>query len=160
VGENIVTTYVNNAQPLINYRTHDLVQRHQQCSCGRTWALFKGAVLGRTDFMVTVRGTNVYQSAVENVLGLVENASSHYELVLTRASGQDRMCVRVEPMAEFPEGRWAELGRDIDERIHNALKVRLEIQVLPPGTLPRYDLKTRRIIDQRPKEVRRVLERA
>lgn len=159
VGENILTTYVNNAQPLINYRTHDLVQRYNQCSCGRTWAYFKGVVLGRTDFMVTLRGTNVYQSAVENLIGQVEGVSSHYELILTRVSGLDRMCVRAEPQPEFPAERYAELARRMDEKVHDALKVRLEVEVVPPGTLPRYELKTRRIIDQRPKEVRRALDR-
>lgn len=160
IGENIITTYVNNAQPLINYRTHDLVQRFQQCACGRTWALFKGVVLGRTDFMVTIRGTNVYQSAVENLLGQVPEVSSHYELVLTRVSGLDRICARAEPQPAIPAERYSELGRRIETMIHEALKVRLEVEVLPPGTLPRYELKTRRIIDQRPKEVRRVFERA
>jgi phenylacetate-CoA ligase len=159
VGENILTTYVNNAQPLINYRTHDLVRRYDQCSCGRTWAFFKGVVLGRTDFMVTVRGTNIYQSAVENVVGQAEGASHHYELVLTRVSGLDRMCVRVEPVPQLAAERWTELSRRVGDRIHDALKVRLEVEVLPPGTLPRYELKTRRIVDQRPKDIRRALDR-
>ena len=160
IGENIITTYVNNAQPLINYRTHDLVQRLNQCACGRTWAFFKGVVLGRTDFMVTLRGTNVYQSAVENLLGQVEEISPHYELVLTRVSGLDRICVRAEPQPAVPAERYPDLGRRVEEWMHEALRVRLEVEILPPGTLPRYELKTRRIIDQRPKEVRRVLDRA
>ena len=160
IGENIVTTFVNNAQPLINYRTHDLVQRFHHCECGRTWAFFKGVVLGRTDFMVTIRGTNVYQSAVENLIGHIEGVSSYYELVLTRVSGLDRMCVRVEPKSEVPQVRYEELAKTIDNKIHDALKVRLEVELVPPGTLPRYELKTRRIIDQRPKEVRRVMERS
>ncbi|MBI4479155.1 MAG: hypothetical protein HY651_03945 [Acidobacteria bacterium] len=159
VGENILTTYVNTAQPLINYRTHDLVRRCNECSCGRTWAFFRGVVLGRTDYMVTVRGINVYQSAVENVIGQAEGASSHYEMVLTRVSGLDRICVRVEPLPGLPEECWEEVSRRIATQIHDALKVRLEVEVLAPRTLPRYELKTRRIVDQRPKEIRRVLER-
>ena len=158
-GENILTTYVTNAQPLINYRTHDLVQRYNRCSCGRTLGFLKGVVLGRTDYMVTIRGTNVYQSAVENVLGQVEGVSSHYELLLTRVSGMDRICVRAEPEAKLPLDRYEELTRFIGARIHDALKVRLEVELVPPGSLPRYELKTRRIVDQRPKEVRRALDR-
>lgn len=159
VGENIVTTYVNNAQPLINYRTHDLVRRFNKCSCGRTWEFFQGVVLGRTDFMVTVRGTNIYQSAVEVVLGQIEGASHHYELVLTRVSGLDRMCVRLEPLPQLPQDQWSEFSHRIAERIQDSLRVRLEVEVVSPGTLPRYELKTRRIIDQRPQEVRRALDR-
>jgi phenylacetate-CoA ligase len=158
IGENILTTYVNNAQPLINYRTHDLVQRFNQCSCGRTWAYFRGVVLGRTDFMVTIRGTNVYQSAVENLVGQIQGVSNHFELLLTRVSGQDRMCVRAEPDPDCPAEKYSELERRIAETTREALHVRLEVEIVPPGTLPRYEIKTRRIIDQRPKEVRRALE--
>jgi len=159
IGENIVTTFVNNAQPLLNYRTHDLIERHNQCACGRTLAYFKGSVLGRTDYMAIIRGTNVYQSAVENVIGQVEGLSSHYELVLTRVSGMDRMCVRAEPAKEISADRHAEIARECERRIREVLKVHLEVEVAPPGSLPRYELKTRRIIDQRPKEVRRALDR-
>ena len=159
IGENVLTTYVNAAQPLLNYRTHDLVERRNSCACGRTWALLKGVVLGRTDFMVTIRGTNVYQSAVENVIGQVEGLSSHYELVLTRVSSMDRMCVRAEPRPDLPQEKYAELSRRIDKQVHDVLKVRLEVELVAPSTLPRYELKTRRIVDQRPKEVRRALDR-
>lgn len=159
IGENIITTYVNNAQPLINYRTHDLVERHNECACGRTWAFLKGVVLGRTDFMVTIRGTNVYQSAVENIIGHIEGLSTHYELVLTRVSGMDRICVRAEPVPQVPADQYDQLAHTAAGRIHEAIKVRLEVELVAPGTLPRYELKTRRIIDQRPKEVRRVLDR-
>ncbi|MEE2746523.1 MAG: AMP-binding protein, partial [Pseudomonadota bacterium] len=69
IGEHIVTSYTNGTQPLLNYRTHDLVRPRYSCASGRTWLKFDGSVLGRTDFMISLRGTNVYPTAVENVLG-------------------------------------------------------------------------------------------
>ncbi|MCZ6750702.1 MAG: hypothetical protein O7E51_02610, partial [Acidobacteria bacterium] len=93
------------------------------------------------------------------VIGQVEGISSHYELVLTRVSSKDRMCIRAEPQPELPQEKYAELSRGIDKRIRDALKIRLEVELVAPGTLPRYELKTRRIVDQRPKEVRRALDR-
>lgn len=159
IGENIVTTYVNNAQPLINYRTHDLVERHYNCVCGRTWAFLRGVVLGRSDFMVTIRGTNVYQSAVEKILGSIPGVSTHYQMILTREKGLDRMLVQVEPVKEYPVEKQVQLGEQVGKAIHQALKVRLEVETVPAGSLPRYELKTKRIVDQRPKEVRRALDR-
>ncbi|MCH9023967.1 MAG: hypothetical protein IH931_01415 [candidate division Zixibacteria bacterium] len=94
-----------------------------------------------------------------DVIGQVEGLSSHYELVLTRVSSMDRMCIRAEPQPELPKKKYAELSHRIDKRIHDALKVRLEVELVAPATLPRYELKTRRIVDQRPKEVRRALDR-
>lgn len=160
IGENIVTSFANTAQPLLNYRTHDLVRRlTSTCSCGRTWAKFEGSVLGRTDFMVTVRGTNVYQTAVENILNQIDNISMHYELVLTHEEGNDAMTVRFEPEPAVDESLWAGIAADAGNRIHKALHVRLRCTPVAPGSLPRFELKTKRIIDQRPKALRRALDR-
>ena len=159
IGENIITSYVNSAQPLLNYRSHDLVRRRSSCACGRTWTKLEGAVLGRTDFMVTVRGTNVYQTAVENLIGEVEEISHSYELVLTREDENDAMTVKFEPVRTVHPQRWDDLARQLSDKIHQALHVRLKCVPVPPDSLPRYELKTKRIIDQRPKEFRRALDR-
>lgn len=161
IGENIVTSYVNSAQPLLNYRSHDLVRRVQNCSCGRSWVKYQGAVLGRTDFMVTVRGTNVYQTAVENLIGEMPEVSSAYELILTREQENDAMTVRFEPVKALAgkPGEWPAIAERMSNRIHAALHVRLKCEPVPPDSLPRYELKTKRIIDQRPKEFRRALDR-
>jgi phenylacetate-CoA ligase len=147
IGENIVTSYANTAQPLLNYRSHDLVRRRLSCPCGRTWVKFEGTVLGRTDFMVTVRGTNVYQTAVENLIGEMPEVSNSYELVLTREDENDAMTVKFEPAPEAPQESWSEIAR------------RMRCEPVSPGSLPRYELKTKRIIDERPKEFRRALDR-
>ena len=161
IGENVVTGYANTAQPLINYRTHDLVRRVFGCACGRTWAKLDGAVLGRTDFMVTVRGTNVYQSAVENILAEVPGVSMHYELVLTREDDNDRMTVRFEPEATIggDDAVVRSAAEEAGRRIHAALHVRLDCVPVACGSLPRFELKTKRMIDQRPTEFRRALDR-
>jgi phenylacetate-CoA ligase len=159
IGENVVTGYANTTQPLLNYRTHDLVRRRSSCACGRTWSKLEGSVLGRTDFMVTVRGTNVYQTAVENILTEVEGVSMHYELVLTHEQGNDCMRVRFEPDPSIEPAHWQRIATDAQERIHKALHVRLEVVPVEPKSLPRFELKTKRIIDQRPKELRRALDR-
>jgi phenylacetate-CoA ligase len=159
IGENIITSYTNSAQPLLNYRSHDLVRRLKSCSCGRTWDKLDGVVLGRTDFMVTVRGTNVYQTAVENILGETPGVSPYYELVLDHVDGNDRMTVRYEPEPSVDAGTYDALSKQVQETIHKALHVRLEMEPLAPDSLPRYDLKTKRITDNRPKELRRALDR-
>jgi phenylacetate-CoA ligase len=116
-------------------------------------------VLGRTDFMVTVRGTNVYQTAVENILNRITGISMHYELVLTHEGGNDAMTVRFEPEPDVAPAQWETLAGNASDRIHEALHVRLRCAPVQPGTLPRFELKTKRIIDQRPKELRRALDR-
>jgi len=161
VGENIVTTFANTAQPLLNYRSHDLVRRATNCSCGRTWVKFEGCVLGRTDFMLTVRGTNVYQTAVENLIGEMPEASNSYELVLTREEENDVMTIRFEPSTAFADKLelWDGIAKRLSDRIHEGLHVRLRAVAVAPGSMARYELKTKRIIDERPKQFRRALDR-
>ena len=159
IGENIITSYSYSGQPLLNYRSHDLVRRVGGCACGVTWAKLDGVVLGRTDFMITLRGTNVYPTAVENILGEIDGVSPFFQLVLEREDENDRMTVEFEPRKDLEEAEWPGLASKIEARIQAALHVRLEAKVVAPEGLPRYDLKTRRVIDNRPKELRRELDR-
>lgn len=159
VGENIVTSYVNSAQPLINYRTHDLVRRIPGGADGRTWTRFEGVILGRTDFMITVRGTNVYPTAVENLIGEVKGVSSHYQMILSKEGPLDQMEIEFEPVKGIGEAEWPALAEALARHIHAALKVRIDCRAVPVESLPRYELKTKRIVDKRPKELRRALDR-
>ena len=151
VGENIITSYTHFSQPLIKYRSHDLVRRdnHPDHGCGWTWSHLPGVVLGRSDFMVTIRGTNVYPTAVENLIGGVVGLSNHYELHIARHAAFDEMTVKVE--ATEGAGHRTELAGALEEHFRRNLGVRLRVEVLRPGALPRYELKTRRIFDNRGK---------
>lgn len=165
IGENIVTTFVNNAQPLINYNTHDLVRAYRQeipCGCGRTWRYLDGVVLGRSDHMVTVRGTNVYPSAVENVLHRVPGASPHFQIVLSHdeARDADEVGVRIEPEESWPLDRRPEIRHAAQDALRRAIGLRMPVEIIRPGTLPRSDLKAARILDLRPAASQRELERS
>jgi len=91
----------------------------------------------------------------------VPGVSMHYELVLTRAEDNDVMTIRFEPDATIGADAAAveKVAAEAAERIHRALHVRLECKPVPCDSLPRFELKTKRMIDQRPKEFRRALDR-
>jgi len=148
VGEHVITSYTHFTQPFIKYRTHDLVRIDDRPDhgCGWTWKHFPGVVLGRADFMVTIRGVNVYPTAVENLVSEVPGLSHHYELHISRVDGMDRMLVRAE--ANGSEG-CSELAVRLATHLRENVGVRLETDVVASGTLPRYELKTKRIFDTR-----------
>lgn len=149
VGEHVITSYTHLVQPFIKYRTHDLVRidARPDHGCGWTWKHFPGVVLGRSDFMITIRGVNVYPTAVENLISEVPGLTHHYELHLSRRDGMDRMLVRAE--AATGVGALADLATRLSAHLRDHLGVRLETEVVHAGTLPRYELKTRRIFDAR-----------
>ncbi|HZQ28138.1 MAG TPA: AMP-binding protein [Acidimicrobiales bacterium] len=149
IGENVITSYTHLTQPFVKYRTHDLVRvdASPDHGCGWTWLHLPGSVLGRTDFMVTVRGVNVYPTAVENLIGELPGLSNHYELHVQSEEGMDRMLVKVE--AILADCDRPAVAQRLAEHLRTHLGVRLEVDVLAPGTLPRYELKTKRVFDHR-----------
>ncbi len=156
IGENIVTSYSHTMQPFIKYRTHDLVRgiKNPDHGCGWTWAFLKGGVLGRTDFMTVIRGVNVYPTAVEELLGQVPGASPYYEIHLSRLEGMDHLLVKVEAREDVDPQAYAGITQEAEALYKKQIGVKLEVEVVPPQTLPRYELKTRRIFDHRAQEAR------
>src|SRR5207244_3531355 len=68
-GELVITNLGRPGFPVIRYRTGDLVRLNlSPCACGRTFARFDGGLLGRADDMFTIRGVNVYPTAIENLI--------------------------------------------------------------------------------------------
>jgi phenylacetate-CoA ligase len=150
VGENLVTSYIQFAQPVIKYRTHDLVRPvRRRCACGRTWMLFEGGVQGRTDHMIIIKGTNVYPTAVEALLGDVAGLASHYEVHVAAGRAGDELAVKVEAAPDVPAERYADIQRRAEAHLYERLLVRVGVQVQMPGALPRYELKAKRFFDHR-----------
>lgn len=151
VGEHIVTGFNRFLQPVINYRTHDLVRPywHHDHGCNWTFIFLDGAVLGRTDYMVTIKGTNVYPTAVENLLADVEDLSNNYEVHVSLENDMDKMEVVVEAGDGVPEEQYGELSRRLEEVYRTNIRVGIGVKVVSPMTLPRYELKSKRFFDHR-----------
>ena len=149
-GERVVTSFGRGILPLIRYRTRDLVARvpASECTCGRTFDIYRGGILGRVDDMHKIRGTNVYPRAVEAIVrehALVDE----FQIVLSREKDRDEITVRVE-LQKGSEEHWPgtkkALDRDLAEA-HENLRFRLELA--DPGSLPRFELKAKRLVDKR-----------
>ena len=140
-GELVLTNLGRWGSPAIRYRTGDLV-RHggYSCACGRTFLNLPGGVLGRVDDMLIVRGVNVYPSALANILHRFPEVSE-YRVIVTREGPMDEIALLVECPPQ--------LKAVIAEELHIALNLRVPIETVEPGTLPRFELKARRIEDRR-----------
>src|SRR2546425_3619769 len=139
-GELVLTNLGRVGMPLIRYRTGDLaVISRDPCTCGRSWPRLIGGILGRTDDMITVRGINVFPSAIENIIRrhpqIVEFAIEVYR---QREMHELQLKVEIEGP---PNGVIERLGNDI----HNDLHVRATIEGVETGSLPRFELKARRL---------------
>ncbi|HLX58434.1 MAG TPA: AMP-binding protein [Ktedonobacteraceae bacterium] len=142
-GELVLTNLGRWGHPAIRYRTGDLV-RHggYQCACGRSLLFLPGGVLGRVDDMLIVRGVNVYPSALANILHHFPEVQE-YRVIVTSAGAMDEIALQVECPSM--------LVVTLQEALRVALNLRIPIEVVEPGMLPRFELKAKRVEDRRRK---------
>jgi phenylacetate-CoA ligase len=141
-GELVLTNLGRFGSPLLRYRTGDLVQADTHpCPCGRSWLRLDGGIRGRVDDMFTIRGNNVYPSALQTILhGFAEVAE--YRVEVDRSAALPALRVEVELRAGDAEEVVARVG----QILHDALLFRAEVRAVPPGTLPRFEMKARRVV--------------
>src|ERR1700694_4779406 len=139
-GELVATNLGRWGMPLIRYRTGDrvLVSR-EPCSCGSPFMKLVGGIRGRVDDMFTVRGVNLYPSQVEDILRR-HGQITEFVIERKRVRQMDEVAVLVE--IDGPETSTERLEADLRQ----ALGVRLECRVVPAGSLPRSELKSKRIV--------------
>jgi phenylacetate-CoA ligase len=101
--------------------------------------------------MVVFRGVNVYPGQVDEVLSRIGRIGSEYQVLLDRkADGKDYMTVKVERAADAAEADTASVARIVASEIKRNLMVSCAVDMIPYGTLPRSERKTKRIFDNRP----------
>lgn len=146
-GELVFTTLLKEAMPLLRYRTGDIgSMTSEPCACGRTTARVRG-LRGRRDDMITVRGVNLFPSNVEHLLLSVPEVAPHYQLVVERTGALDELTVQCEPLSTGVDV--AALRSTAEQILREHTGIRIEVEVLEPGSVPRSEGKAVRVIDRR-----------
>lgn len=144
-GELVLTTLDRVGSPLLRYRTGDLVKARPPggCACGRHELACEGGILGRADDMVIVRGVNVYPSLIEQIVRS-HPGISEYRVTLDARHAMAELALEAETAANGFET--TVLQKDLEQSLETALNLRVPVQLRPPGTLPRFEMKARRWI--------------
>ena len=152
IGELVITTLTKEAQPLIRYRTKDLVSLiPEPCSCGRTHTRIS-RILGRSDDMLIIRGVNVFPSQIEELLVETDGLTPHYQLILRREKAMDTLEIQVEVDESLFSDEIKHLQKlesTIKNNIKEYLGVTAAIKLVEPQTLDRSEGKAQRIKDLR-----------
>jgi phenylacetate-CoA ligase len=142
-GELVLTTFGRWACPLIRYRTGDCVRVDPRpCPCGRALVRLDGGIRGRIDDMIVIRGNNLYPSALQAILHRFPEVAE-YRVEVDHTGTLPVLRLEVEPQ---PAVEVAALVARIDRAIRDELLFRAEVKVVPPGALPRFEMKARRTI--------------
>jgi phenylacetate-CoA ligase len=142
-GELVLTTLDRIGSPLLRYRTGDLVKPRQRsvCACGRHDLALDGGILGRSDDMVVVRGVNVYPSLVEELVRAHPEVVE-YRVQLDCRHAMPEMTLEVETAANIPGV--LSLPRRLEQSFQTTLNLRVPVVLVPPGSLPRFEMKAQR----------------
>jgi phenylacetate-CoA ligase len=142
-GELVLTTLGRTGSPLLRYRTGDLVRprSHAVCECGRSELALEGGILGRIDDMTVVRGVNVYPSAVEEIIRSCGGVAE-FRVRISTVRSLPEIEIQVEPEGACPDT--AGLADRLTKAFASALALRVPVVLVPPGTLPRFEMKTKR----------------
>jgi phenylacetate-CoA ligase len=99
--------------------------------------------------MITVRGVNLYPSNVEHLLMRVPEVAPHYQLVVDRLGSMDEVTVHCEPLS--PEVDTEVLRTTVETVLQEHTGIRITVELLEPGAVPRSEGKAVRVVDRRPK---------
>jgi len=144
-GELIYTSVDRQSSPILRFRTRDhVVVWTKPCSCGRT--SFRLRCIGRTDDMLIVLGVNVFPSAIKDVIASYAPQTTgeiQIQLYEPGPSVKPPLHIKVE---------YGNKDQDLNalkQNLQNALRDKLifhsKVELVPSGTLPRYEMKAKLI---------------
>ncbi len=140
-GELVLTHLKHRAAPLLRFRTRDhvLVQT-SACPCGRTGPRIR--CIGRTDDMLIVRGVNIFPSAIREIVSGFPEANG--QIVVRPASEGVKQEPPLPVSVELAKGAVPEpaLADAIADRVREVLVVRVEVELVPFGSLRRSEYKS------------------
>ncbi|MGH2397865.1 MAG: phenylacetate--CoA ligase family protein, partial [bacterium] len=138
-GELVYTSLERECVPLLRFRTRDRVTvLGTSCTCGRTG--YKLRCVGRTDDMLIVLGVNVFPSAVRDVVSsFYPRTTGEVQIVLDEPGPGVKPPLKV--TAEFGSSSASldELKKEVEAKIKAVLLVVSAVELVPPGTLPRFE---------------------
>jgi phenylacetate-CoA ligase len=156
-GNLIATSLYRSVPPIIRFNMRDLLalRGRETCGCGlctRKLSNFRG----RSDEMVKLRGTNVYPLACMEAVSRDERTNGEYICVVSHAGEglgiHEKFVVRVERRSTDVDAK--ALRASLDAALHRDLGVRVEVEIVDPGTLAVHtglgtQNKTKRLLDLR-----------
>ncbi len=151
-GELVVTMLKKEAMPMIRYRIKDITSiDEEECPCGRTSPRIS-RISGRSDDMLIIRGINVFPSQIEYTLMQIPQLAGHYMIIVTREGALDRMVVQVEIKEEAFSDKVEDMNKlrsYVESQLKKYLNIAAEVELKAPGELPRFEGKSKRVVDKR-----------
>jgi len=143
LGELVLTNLGRLASPVIRYRTGDVVRaRTMPHPVGPAYLWLEGGILARADDMVTIRGVNVYPTAVDAVVRAYADVVE-FRATVARESAMRQLAVEIEVRPGADAGATAE---SVALALKEALGLTVAVHPVATNALPRFEMKARRFV--------------
>ena len=163
-GVLVFTTLTKQATPVIRFWTNDITNIYYDKSAKRTH-IKMGALKGRADDMLIIRGVNLFHTQIEAILEhFTETLTNNYRLIVSHQGTMDEVEVNV----EIHQDVYSAMKKDMDEasvlrhdtlvalqrKLHKKIKddtgLTMKVALMPPASIPRSEGgKLVRILDLR-----------
>ncbi len=140
LAELVLTTLGRAGSPVIRYRTRDLVRPTWNSTTSNRFVLLEGGIIGRADDMMIIRGVNIFPSSIEQILHSFPEVIE-YRITATKDGEMDALGIEVEDRLHEP----ARIAKELQLR----LGLRIDVAAVDIGSLPRFEGKGKRFVDQR-----------
>lgn len=157
-GEVCITTLYQQGAPMIRFRQGDKVRRFpaETCDCGRTWEVWEAGTIARYDDMLKVKGQNIWPLAVEEVIFAHKEVEEYSGRVYVAEGGAEEVTVSVEFKRSAEPALRSRILAELPARLRDRTGVRMQIEEVPQGTIPRFEYKAIRWTDDRQKGLAKV----
>ena len=140
-GELVLTNLGRFGYPLIRYRTGDIVVHStDMCSCGNPYKFLPGGVLGRSDDMVVIRGVNIFPSSLEAIIREFPEIKE-FRIIYYTEKEMNQVKIQIESSEDVTPA--------LSTRLRERVGLRIDVENVASGTLPRFTMKAKRVLDER-----------
>lgn len=147
-GELVFTSFVSGASPLLRFSTGDQVVLGGPCPCGRPGPHLVAGRAERFDFMVKIRGVNVWPEALDAAIFGVPSVSDYTAEVVRAQDGRELLKVGLELRGDDPQA-----SKAAADQIKRIVGLNAHVHAVEAGAIvgeiPDRFVKRRRLFDRR-----------
>ena len=149
-GTPVYTTLERTSQPMIRLLSNDLTTwEAPSADRGRTYPFLPKGIYGRIDDMFTIRGENIYPSAIDDVVMSAPHYGGEHRIMISRDDTMDELVVQVEHSDGVDAASIDGWATQISDRLRTVLGIGAIVVPVRQSTFERTEFKAKRVIDDR-----------
>ena len=147
-----VSNLFSESHPIPRYLMGDWVTiTTEPCGCGRTHARAIGGLQGRNDRLLKIRGLMFFPAAIEDAIRCQPEVGDEFRVEIDHIDDMDQIRVTIEPNPDNGQMDDRRRSEKVARELKGLLGIRVDVAVVPYGSLARSQFKSDRVVDRRPK---------